>query len=93
MSETHSLVQRLIVVIKQHRKPSSPKSIAVLLKILEKQILHPGHTEEELKRELQKALDSSVVLSELIRQQHSEEELRACFTNLLAAMEAPKDTV
>jgi hypothetical protein len=85
---TESLVQRLIVVIKQHRKPSSPKSITVLMKILDKQILQPaGANEAEFKRELQAALDSTAVLSEMIRQQHSEEELRACFRNLLAGLD------
>ncbi|MFM6929253.1 MAG: hypothetical protein ACKOX6_12370 [Bdellovibrio sp.] len=88
MSTNDSLVQRLIILIKQHRKPSSPKSIAVLVKVMETQILQPGnHSVEKFKLELQAALDSTVVLSELVRQQHSEEELRSCFTNLLAALE------
>lgn len=87
MIDNDSLVQRLIILIKQHRKPSSPKSIAVLVKIMEQQILQPGnHSVAKFKHDLQAALDSSVVLSQLVRQQHSEEELRNCFANLLAAL-------
>jgi hypothetical protein len=89
VSEADSLVKRLITVIKQHKKPSSPKSTAVLLKIMEKQILQPDHSVAEFKAELQRALKSSVLLSELIRQQHSEEEIRNCFTQLLIALESP----
>ncbi|WP_413288405.1 hypothetical protein [Bdellovibrio sp. HCB337] len=88
MSANESLALRLIILIKQHRKPSSPKSIAVLVKVMETQILQPGnHSVEEFKRELQAALDSTAVLSEMVRQQHSEEELRSCFANLLAALD------
>jgi hypothetical protein len=87
MKNTESLVQRLITVIKMHKKPSSPKSIAVLVKILEAQVLNPGnHSVEKFKKELQAALNSPEKLSEIIKQQHSEEELRSCFTNLLAAL-------
>jgi len=81
------LVQRLITLVKQHKKPSSEKSITVLVKVMEKQILNPGnHSVEKFKHELQAALDSSTVWSETIRQQHSEEELRDLFANLLAGL-------
>lgn len=84
MTAEYPLVQRLIVLIKQHRHPSKPKSTAVLLKIMEPQILNPGnHSVEEFKAELEKALASDIVWSTTIRQQHSEEELRGCFSNLL----------
>jgi len=89
VSSNDSLVQRLIILVKQHRNPSSPKSIAVLVKVMEKQLLQPGnHSVAKFKRELQTALDSTTVLSELVRQQHSEDELRSCIANLLAALEA-----
>lgn len=88
MSENLILVNRLIVLVKQHKKPSSDKSTAVLLKVFEKQILNPGdHSVEKFKRELKAALASDTVWSESIRQQHSEEELRGLFTNLLAGLE------
>lgn len=91
MSQTNPLVIRLIETVKQHRSPSSPKSIAVLVKIMEKQLLNPGnHSEEKFKNALQAALDSDVILSEVIRQQHSEDEIRGCFTNLLEALNNPE---
>lgn len=87
MSQTYPLIQRLIVLVKQHKKPSSEKSITVLVKVMEKQILNPGnHSVAQLKRELQAALESPTVWSESIRQQHSEDELRGLFANLLAAL-------
>lgn len=87
MSENYTLVPRLIVLVKQHKKPSSEKSITVLVKVMEKQILNPGnHSVEKFKNELQAALDSDTVWSESIRQQHSEDELRGLFANLLAAL-------
>lgn len=91
MNTPDSLVYSLIVHIKQHRKPSSDKSTAVLVKTVEDQLLKPRKkTIEDLKRELQQALDSDVVLSTIIRQQHSEEDIRGCFANLLAALNAPQ---
>ncbi|MEK2689865.1 hypothetical protein [Bdellovibrio sp. GT3] len=87
MSEINPLVIRLIELVKQHKNPSSPKSTAVLVKVMEKQLLNPGnHSVEKFKKALQQALDSEVVLSELIRQQHSEDELRGCLVNLLEAL-------
>jgi hypothetical protein len=86
-----SLVLRLITLIKQHRKPSSAKSIKVIKKVMEDKLLQPNHTEEEFKAELNKALESTIVLSELIRQQHSEEEIRNCFSQLLIALDAPDE--
>lgn len=88
MTSVHPLVQRLIVLVKQHKKPSSEKSTSVLLKIMDKQLLNPGkHTVEEFKNALQGALNSNVILSEVVRQQHSEDELRGCMANLIAAIE------
>ena len=89
MFKPDSLVYRLIVHIKQHRKPGSTKSTSVLMKTLDKQLLGPKESREDLKADLLKALDSNIVLSELIRQQHSEEDIRACFASLIAAMDAP----
>lgn len=84
---TNSLVLRLIELVKQHKKPSSPKSTAVLVKVMDNQLLNPGnHSVEKFKSALQEALNSDVILSELMRQQHSEDELRGCFANLLEAL-------
>lgn len=92
VAEKYPLVQRLIVSIKQHRNPSSPKSISVLLKVMDDQILKPGnYTVDQLITELENALASDTVWSATIRQQHSEEELRGCFTNLLAGLQSPDE--
>lgn len=90
MTEINPLAQRLIVLVKQHKSPSSPKSIAVLMKVMDKQLLNPGnHSVESFKKALQDALNSDIVLSEVVRQQHSEDDLRGCFANLLEALEQP----
>ncbi|WP_413560827.1 hypothetical protein [Bdellovibrio sp. HCB209] len=87
MAEINPLAKRLIVLVKQHKKPSSPKSTAVLVKVLESQLLNPGdHSVAEFKTALESALNSDIVLSEVVRQQHSEDELRGCFANLLEAL-------
>jgi hypothetical protein len=87
MSTVNPLVERLIILVKQHKKPSSEKSTAVLMKVMEKQLLNPGnHSVEKFKKALQEALDSDIVLSEVVRQQHSEDELRGCMTNLIEAI-------
>lgn len=87
MNKEYPLVSRLVVLVKDHRKPSSSKSTGVLLKVMEAQILNPGnHSVEIFKAELKKALASDVVWSRTITQQHSEEELRTCFANLLAGL-------
>ncbi len=87
MTEEYPLVQRLIVLVKQHRNPSSAKSTAVLLKIMEAQILNPGkYSVEKFKTELEKALASDIEWAKSIRQQHSEEDLRSCFSNLLTGL-------
>jgi hypothetical protein len=89
VSENSILVPRLIEFVKQHKKPSSPKSITVLVKLMDDKILNPGnHSVEKFKRELKAALASDVVWSETIRQQHSEEELRSLFANLLESLES-----
>lgn len=89
MTEEYPLVQRLIVLVKQHRNPASPKSTAVLLKIMDAQILNPGnHSVEKFAKELQKALASDIEWAKSIRQQHSEEQLRTCFSNLIAGIAA-----
>ena len=90
MFTPQSLVYRLIVHIKQHRKPGSAKSTSVLMKTMDKQLLGPKESRDDLKADLQKALDSNVVLSELLRQQHSEEDIRNCFASLIAAIDAPE---
>lgn len=92
MSETiNPLAIRLIELVKQHKKPSSAKSTAVLVKVMEKQLLNPGnHSVEKFKNALQEALDSDVVLSEVIRQQHSEDEIRGCFANFIEALNQPE---
>lgn len=87
MTKEFPLVERLIVLVKQHRNPSSAKSTAVLLKVMEPQILNPGkYSVESFKTELKKALDSDIEWAKSIRQQHSEEELRNCFANLLSGL-------
>jgi hypothetical protein len=81
-----SLVYRLIVHVKQHRKLTSEKSITVLMKTLDKLLLKPKYNFADLRRELQKALDSEVVLSTLLSQQHSEQDIRECFAKLVSAI-------
>ncbi|UYL09330.1 hypothetical protein B9G69_001930 [Bdellovibrio sp. SKB1291214] len=89
MSTVNPLVHRLIVLVKQHKKPSSEKSTNVLIKIMEKQLLNPGnHSAKEFKQALQDALNSNVVLAEVVRQQHSEDELRGCMQNLISAIDS-----
>jgi hypothetical protein len=88
VKHSDSLVQRLIILVKQHKKPSSPKSVTVLLKVMDDQILQPGnHSVDKLKNDLRAALYGTAELSTMVRQQHSEEELRACLANLLKALE------
>ncbi|MNK38584.1 hypothetical protein D3C87_571760 [compost metagenome] len=91
MITNNSLVYRLLVLIKDHKKPSSPKSISVILKLMEKEIFKGRPNEEQLQAELQSALDSREMISHTMRQQHSEEELRACFAALLEALRAPPE--
>lgn len=89
MSTIHPLAQRLIVLVKQHKKPSSDKSTNVLMKVMDKQLLNPGnHSVKEFRKALQDALNSDVILAEVVRQQHSEDELRGCMANLIAAIDA-----
>lgn len=90
MSSNQTLVQRLIHVVKLHRKPSSEKSISVVLKVMEKQILYPKFTVEDFKKDIHAALESATPLTSLVRQQHTEEELRECLTQLLIAFDAPE---
>jgi hypothetical protein len=87
VSYSDTLIKRVITLIVKHRKPSSPKSIAVLIKVMDAHILGPKHTVAELKGEIRAALKSTDRLSEIINLQHTEAETRLCLTNLLAALE------
>lgn len=90
MSYSNTLIKRVMILIKKHRTPSSPKSINVLMKLMETEILDPKHTVDELKGEIRAALKSSDRVSDIIPLQHTEEETRKCLANFLDALEAPE---
>lgn len=56
---------------------------------MEKQILQPNFPVAQLKKEINEALSNSVLLVELVKQQHPEEELRNCLRQLVIALEKP----
>ena len=92
MSYSDTLIKRVMILIKKHRTPSSPKSINVLMKLMEKEILAPHHTVEELMGEIRAALQSTDRVSDIIPLQHTEEETRKCLAHFLEALESPEST-
>lgn len=57
---------------------------------MDKEILAPRHTVEELMGEIRAALKSTDRVSDIIPLQHTEEETRKCLANLLEALESPE---
>lgn len=90
MSYSDTLIKHVLILIKKHRTPSSPKSINVLMKLMEKEILAPRHTVDELMGEIRAALKSTDRVSDIIPLQHTEAETRKCLANLLEALESPE---